>query len=707
MKKFLVCFLSVILALSLFSCTATNDSSKESESVKNSESASASESVSESTETFTAPVITVEPAQVEITVGDDIDLMLGVSVTDKYDTGLAATVSDDQDFDKTVAGTYTITYSVTNSKGKTGTAQRTVVVKKAPARIGVEVTVNNGDVWATNNGLTMWFTQDQFYTVTENKDYTIADDPATTDVDESKKSPIMSGIFYNDSDAEVTINFAGTHGEVAVINTNGIVVYGIDGSNGRYVTAAYPDRLNAPSNSSATQIGKDLKIPSKNYAVVVQNTGNFDEDGRSFIGKNVIGYYGTQIMIKMEDGSKNFTSFVDQAPFVKGNTSTLKVVKGDTTFTENLKAKLLDGVTISDDNGTFEASDNVVVSADNVTVEENTSFDINTVGTYTFKLKVKDAENNEREFTRNVEIYFIPVSNYLCYTSNNVQYYLTDYSVIYNTNYSVNATTQWIAVYDKTFTGKYNAGWSVYAIVDKDTGVISEMGDWSKIYDAENPAGKTQTVAADVASGVVARLTDSQLLIIFANNGNNIPGGARTYGANIIKLLTGTTALNTIKLTINIDTESVKLSVQPAEVKFVNGTLATSWQPTEIAINTDYKSTVGRINIFDMTYTGTYKAGFSVYAIVEADGTVSEIGDWSKIYNAANPNGTATGVNGSDVASGVVARLTEGEHLVIFANDGANAAGNGRWFGQQLENACKGTDFKTIKLQILNIFPAV
>lgn len=696
MKKILVGLLAVLMAVSLFACVSQQESSSQSSSDSSSSSPAP---------VFTSPVITVDPATVEIFAGDEIDLMLGVTVTDEYDAELTATISSDQDFDAAVEGTYVITYTAKNSKGMTGTATRTVTVKKALPRIGLYAQKNNSDAWATNNGLTYWFKQEALYTLTEDKDYTIADDPETTEVDESKSSPILSGIFFNDSDADITINFAGTHGEVAVIDKNGIVVLGIDGANGKYVTAQYPVRVNAPSNSAATNIGKNLVIPSKGYAVVIQNTGTFDEDGRSFICKNIIATYGTQTMIKMEDDSKDYTQFIDQAPVVSGNDIELKVVKNDASFTENLKDRLLAGVTIHDDNGTFEIADDVTIAAADVTVDDNPDFKLDTIGKYNFTLRVKDAMENERTFTRVVTVFFVPTENYLGYAVGTDMNYLTDVNFIVNSDYEApTGITKNIAIYEKGFTGAYKAGWSVYAIVESTTGLVVEMGDWSKIYNAEFPAGTaTGVTAADVASGVVERLTDNQMLVIFGNVGGNPADGSRAYGQAILNAFKGGTALADVRLTINVKVgEDTIIKVQPSEARFNVDGVVTFWQPKIVGFNEAYANPVGRINIYDKTYEGAYVAAYSVYAIIDADGNVKEVGDWSKIYNAENPNGTAN-ANGGDVAKGVVARLLDGELLVIFANDSKNAIGQGRWFGQQIIAAVKGSTFKTLKLELLNM----
>lgn len=77
---------------------------------------------------FTAPTITLAYDNVVIGKGATYDLLDGVTVSDEYDTNIAAKVENDGGFDKDVVGKYTVTYSATNSKNKESTAKRTVEV---------------------------------------------------------------------------------------------------------------------------------------------------------------------------------------------------------------------------------------------------------------------------------------------------------------------------------------------------------------------------------------------------------------------------------------------------------------------------------------------------------------------------------------------------------------------------------------------------
>ncbi|MCU5463417.1 M4 family metallopeptidase [Bacillus cereus] len=74
------------------------------------------------------PTLTV-PAAATIHVGDSFDSMAKVKAIDKEDGDLTSKVKVDGKVDTSKAGTYVLTYTVTDSKGHEGTAKQTVTVK--------------------------------------------------------------------------------------------------------------------------------------------------------------------------------------------------------------------------------------------------------------------------------------------------------------------------------------------------------------------------------------------------------------------------------------------------------------------------------------------------------------------------------------------------------------------------------------------------
>lgn len=74
------------------------------------------------------PTLTV-PAAATIHVGDSFDSMAKVKAIDKEDGDLTSKVKVDGKVDTSKAGTYVLTYTVTDSKGHEGTVKQTVTVK--------------------------------------------------------------------------------------------------------------------------------------------------------------------------------------------------------------------------------------------------------------------------------------------------------------------------------------------------------------------------------------------------------------------------------------------------------------------------------------------------------------------------------------------------------------------------------------------------
>jgi maltose-binding protein MalE len=109
MKKIVVIFSVLAFVLSLSACKKDNtDPNANADTTK--------------------PVITgVE--DVEITVGDSIDLLDQVSATDETDGNLTSSIIVNGTVDTTKVGNYTITYIVSDAAGNTTTVQRSVVVK--------------------------------------------------------------------------------------------------------------------------------------------------------------------------------------------------------------------------------------------------------------------------------------------------------------------------------------------------------------------------------------------------------------------------------------------------------------------------------------------------------------------------------------------------------------------------------------------------
>lgn len=99
-----------------------------------------------------APVFHGMTSSTTITEGDTFDPMDGVTATDETDGDLTSKIVVEGTVDTSKAGTYTLTYSVTNSQGKTTTFTRTVIVKAKSSDNNNGGDKNNNKNDGKNNG---------------------------------------------------------------------------------------------------------------------------------------------------------------------------------------------------------------------------------------------------------------------------------------------------------------------------------------------------------------------------------------------------------------------------------------------------------------------------------------------------------------------------------------------------------------------------
>ncbi len=455
----------------------------------------------------TTPAISVNPATLEINAGDDIDLMFGVTVSDEGDEAPTLIIEDDDGFDAEVEGTYTITYKAVNRFGKTATATRTVKVLKALSALTLEVRANRlGETKWQGNLLS--FKNKEF--VTLNGDY-------TSDV-------AISGVFYNATSSEVTVNIAGQYGVAAVITANGFVVEGRDGANSKLVNEANPDRtassvtsleINGETVTVASAFAKNLKVPAGGYVIVVQNGycgATVDSDGRGFMNYNVIYQYGNVVRLLWADSQEVITPYVDQAPVITGHNNKVLANLTDTEF--DLAAAIINGLTITDDKGTFDPSDDEAVE---ITVADNGGFDINTAGSYIVTLTATDGTHTTT-VTRVVDV----VDNLVSVMIGEKAYNLLPEKIAVDQDLTVLGSYLFI-LYTPAYEGALNwsNGWGEAFILNQ-YGQIVRIYDGAngKYYDADNKSGvvdSTKCTAGGYLKEAFASRQAGEYLIVAPN----------------------------------------------------------------------------------------------------------------------------------------------------------------------------------------------
>lgn len=453
------------------------------------------------------PEITVNPAEVEINAGDEIDLLFGVTVTDEGDEAPRLIIEDDSDFAADVEGVYIITYKAINKFGKEATATRTITVKKALSAVTVEVKANKlgENKWAGN--------------LISFKNQLFVELSADTALE------ALSGVFHNNSASAITLNIAGGYGVSAIIDANGVVIEGRDGANGRLVNAANPVRtsstvstivIDGENVSVVDNFAKNMVIPAGGYAIVVQNGycgTTVDTDGRGFMNYNVIYQVGNVVRLFWADTNEDLTTYVDQAPEVSGNNGIVAAL-GDTDF--KLDSAILAGIVAKDDNGTFVSSDDTNAT---VTIVDNGGFNINAAGKYTITLSATDGKLTT-SFTRVVEV----VDNSIKLVLGGQTLTVSATKWLYNAEVTANTAPKYsVIAYDKKYTGTFATNGYGAALV------LDQYGRLVKLYDGANlgyytEAGKAASAhftTSNYAAVAWSELQDGELLLICPNDGGS------------------------------------------------------------------------------------------------------------------------------------------------------------------------------------------
>ena len=653
-------------------------------------------------QTFTKPKITIASGMetLEITQGtpeDEINLLVGITVADDYDSDLKATIADDGGFDANTVGTYTVKYKATNSKGETTEITRTVKVVKAPSALVLKAEKAIDSKWT--DGAIMKFSHDLFYTLTADATY----------------EDYKNGVFYNASESSVVLSIAGGGGEAAILTKNGMVIEGRDGANGALMNIDHPQRVGSTAKSFvyddaeysvANDTYKFMTIPAGGFAVVVtagMMGQGFDYDGRSFINKNVIYQYGTSVQLYWEDEPETIlTPYVDKAPIVK-NCPALTVALGTTEA--DMRALVVSGISVSDDNGTFDVSDDITNLQ--INIENIGGYNGDQSGEYTVDMNVSDANGNITHFTRKVIVADNVTNVSIGSAKTGIE------NIVVKQNVTVADYTKVdFAIYTKEFTGTVaDSAYGQAFVVDDASSKIVRIYDGAnaKYYDAENTSGvagsslETPLTQQNFIALAFASLGDGETLVIAPRYGmhNNA-----TY-----TLLLGNRKINE---TFSVDGYTFGLKTVTA---------GTAKAQFKVLKNTTWSNAPGVVMVYTKAYQGEIKAnGNGIAVVLDADGKLIKtydavsgaymdaahsaltypmdetITDGHRIKFALMEGGLTT----ANYVTYAFTHLAEGETLVAFPNDGNNAADSARTFANGNLRAGFGTKVVSFGMVAIN-----
>ncbi len=653
-------------------------------------------------QTFTKPKITIASGMetLEITQGtpeDEINLLVGITVADDYDSDLKATIADDGGFDANTVGTYTVKYKATNSKGETTEITRTVKVVKAPSALVLKAEKAIDSKWT--DGAIMKFSHDLFYTLTADATY----------------EDYKNGVFYNASESSVVLSIAGGGGEAAILTKNGMVIEGRDGANGALMNIDHPQRVGSTAKSFvyddaeysvANDTYKFMTIPAGGFAVVV-TTGmmgqGFDYDGRSFINKNVIYQYGTSVQLYWEDEPETIlTPYADKAPIVK-NCPALTVALGTTEA--DMRALAVSGISVSDDNGTFDVSDDITNLQ--INIENIGGYNGDQSGEYTVDMNVSDANGNITRFTRKV----IVADNVTNVSIGSAKTGIENIVIKQNVTVADYTKVDFV-IYTKEFTGTVaDSAYGQAFVIDDASSKIVRIYDGAnaKYYDAENTSGvagsslETPLTQQNFITLAFASLGDGETLVIAPRYGmhNNA-----TY-----TLLLGNRKIN----------ETFVVDGYTFGMKTV--TAGTAKAQFKVLKNTTWSNAPGVVMVYTKAYQGEIKAnGYGIAVVLDADGKLIKTYDavsgayMDEAHSAlTNPmDNTITdghrikfalmegGLTTANYVTYAFAHLAEGETLVAFPNDGNNAADSARTFANGNLRAGFGTKVVSVGMVAIN-----
>lgn len=653
-------------------------------------------------QTFTKPKITIASGMetLEITQGtpeDEINLLVGITVADDYDSDLKATISDDGGFDANTVGTYTVKYKATNSKGETTEIIRTVKVVKAPSALVLKAEKAIDSNWT--DGAIMKFSHDLFYTLTADATY----------------EDYKNGVFYNASESSVVLSIAGGGGEAAILTKNGMVIEGRDGANGALMNIDHPQRVDSTAKSFvyddveysvANDTYKYMTIPAGGFAVVV-TTGmmgqGFNYDGRSFINKNVIYQYGTSVQLYWEDEPETIlTPYADKAPIVR-NCPALTVALGTTEA--DMRALAVSGISVSDDNGTFDVSDDITNLQ--INIENIGGYNGDRSGEYTVDMNVSDANGNITRFTRKV----IVADNVTNVSIGSAKTGIENIVIKQNVTVADYTKVDFV-IYTKEFTGTVaDSAYGQAFVIDDASSKIVRIYDGAnaKYYDAENTSGvagsslETPLTQQNFITLAFASLGDGETLVIAPRYGmhNNA-----TY-----TLLLGNRKIN----------ETFVVDGYTFGMKTV--TAGTAKAQFKVLKNTTWSNAPGVVMVYTKAYQGEIKAnGYGIAVVLDADGKLIKTYDavsgayMDEAHSAlTNPmDNTITdghrikfalmegGLTTANYVTYAFAHLAEGETLVAFPNDGNNAADSARTFANGNLRAGFGTKVVSVGMVAIN-----
>lgn len=258
------------------------------------------------------------------------------------------------------------------------TGQDVTVTKDGSGNIVVNCVLAPNDVIVTaKNGATMTIPNTNVFYIKDQVNF----------------DTVKLGVYYNASGLTWTLNSRGNGGQVAVLNPGGELIEGRDGDNGKYVNAKNPIRVTSPKvDGLESEYAQNISVPHGYYVIIIPGGQTYTAD-RAFMRDYVLNEYQNTVKLNMVGASKSMTQYLDHHD-VFGNTNVL-VNAGSFATVAEVKAYMLSGMKLVNDNRTFDVSDDIT-GYDKLQITDLGGFsDVNTPGEYTFTMKATKENSSE------------------------------------------------------------------------------------------------------------------------------------------------------------------------------------------------------------------------------------------------------------------------------------------------------------------------
>ena len=336
-----------------------------------------------------APIITLigdNPTNLDF---GEAYIELGATASDNDDGDVTANIETTGSVDSSISGTYTITYTVSDTAGNEGTATRSVTVGPEP---GITL-IPTKSLYAPGEAIAIEYTEGSG----SNKDWIGVYLTSNPPIDGSFNVAATLWSYTNGSAG--TINWSDNIADgdyIAVLYSNDS--YNFYGEVGYFSVGSSPD-VTAPVitvNGGAVSVEQFSAYNDAGATANDDRDGNVSVQVSSNVDTNTVGSY--TVTYSASDAAGNAATPATRTVIVtayEDNVAPIITLSGASIIELELNEAYIESGATASDNVDGDVSANIVISG---------SVDSSTAGTYTITYSVSDAAGNSTVATRNVTV---------------------------------------------------------------------------------------------------------------------------------------------------------------------------------------------------------------------------------------------------------------------------------------------------------------